>query len=122
MSMPSRRCPDPFAVQLGERIRQLRKEKKMTLPELSRASGISRGHLSDIERGQVVMTIGTLASLAGALEVPPFVICLVPKDDPEVAVIDHALCAAGGDPKKAAEVIRAVILEVEEQKGPAPDK
>jgi transcriptional regulator with XRE-family HTH domain len=122
MSMPSRRSPDPFAAQIGERIRQLRKEKNMSLLELSRASGISRGHLSDIERGRVVMTIGTLASLAGALQIPPFVICLVPKDDPEVAVIDQALCAAGGDPKRAAEEIRVLILELDKQKGRESDQ
>lgn len=111
--MPSRRAPDPFAAELGMRIRQLRKEKNMTLHELARASGISRGHLSDIEQGKVVMTIGTLGNLAGALEVPPFMIGLVPKDDPEVAVIREALSLAGGDVKKAAQHIRALILENE---------
>ncbi len=120
--MPSRRCPDPFAAQIGERIRQLREERKMSLIELSRLSGISRGHLSDIEHGKVVMTMATLGSLARALQLPPFVICLVPKDDPEVAVIGEALAAAGGDPQKAAAEIRAVLLKLDEQNARAPDE
>jgi transcriptional regulator with XRE-family HTH domain len=122
MSMPSRRSPDPFAAQLGERIRQLRSERQMTLPELAEASGISRGHLSDLEHGKAVMNIGTLASLAGALKVPPFVICLVPKDDPQVAVIDHALAEVGGDVEKAAENIRAALFELDEQNNLLPNE
>ncbi len=120
--MPSRRCPDPFAAQIGERIRQLRQEKNMSLPELSRLSGISRGHLSDIERGRVVMTIGTLGSVAGALRLPPFAVCLVPKEDPDVVVIGHLLAAAGGDSKKVAEEIRALMPQLEEQRARAPDE
>jgi len=120
--MPSRRSPDPFAVQLGERIRQIRKEKNMSLNELARAAGISRGHLSDIEQGKVIMTIGTLGSLASALETPPFMLCLVPKDDPEVAVVDSVLVAVGGDLQKAAEKIRAIIFGPEAPKEPEPDE
>jgi transcriptional regulator with XRE-family HTH domain len=122
MSMPSRRCPDPFATQIGERIRQLRKKKDMSLVELSRVSKISRGHLSDIERGKVVMTIGTLGSVAGALRVPPFIICLVPKDDVEVAVIDEALAAVGGDFQKVAEQICAVMPTPEQQASRNPNE
>ena len=120
--MPTRRCPDPFAVQIGERIRQLRKEKNMSLVELARLSGLSRGHLSDIEHGKVVISIGTLGSLAGAFRLPLFAICLVPKDEVEVAVIDHALAAAGGDPQKVAEQLRAVMREIDAQKPRAPDE
>ena len=120
--MPSRRSPDPFAVQLGERIRQIRKEKKMSLNELARAAGISRGHLSDIEQGKVVMMIGTLGSLARALETPPFVIGLVPADDPDVVVVDRVLAAADYDLKKAAEIMRAAIFGAEAPKEPDPDE
>lgn len=122
--MPSRRSPDPFAVQIGERIRQLRKEKSMSLSKLARASDMSRGHLSDLERGKVMMTIGTLGSIACGLELPPFMIMLVPKDDPEVAVIDHAFALAGGDPRKAAARIRTILEsgQPDEPKEPAPEE
>lgn len=120
--MPSRRSPDPFAAQLGERIRQLRKERKMSLNELARASGLSRGHLSDLEHGKVVMTIGTLASLAGGLETPPYIICLVPKNDPDSAVVEQVLATEGGDRKKAAKTIRAATFERPVKKGPDSDE
>lgn len=110
--MPSRRTPDPFAAQLGARIRRLRKEKQMSLQQLARASGLSRGHLSDIERGKVVMTVGTLGTVAGALEVPAFILCLIPKDEPGVLVMEEVLVMADGDPKKAAKALRRVALEM----------
>lgn len=37
--------------QLGDRIRQLRKQKRMTLSELARQASVSKGYLSQIERG-----------------------------------------------------------------------
>lgn len=36
---------------VGNRIRELRKAKKLTLLEISREAGISIAYLSDIERG-----------------------------------------------------------------------
>jgi transcriptional regulator with XRE-family HTH domain len=122
--MPSRRVPDPFAAQIGDRIRQLRKEKHMTLVELARASHISRGHLSEIEQGKVVMTVGTLGNIAAALDLPVFVLCLVPKDD-SGAVIDEVLLRSGGNVKSTAVQIRAAALEADERdppKGQVPDK
>ncbi|HRI63862.1 MAG TPA: helix-turn-helix transcriptional regulator [Polyangium sp.] len=113
--MPSRRSPDPFAAQLGERIRKLRNDRKLSLSKLARLSGISRGHLSDLEQGKAVMTVGTLGNLGRGLEVPPFVILLVPKDDPDVVVVDQVLEEAGGDPQKAATRMRVVVLEREKE-------
>jgi transcriptional regulator with XRE-family HTH domain len=112
--MPSRRSPDPLAAQIGECIRQLRKDRKLSLSKLARLSGISRGHLSDLEQGKAVMTIGTLGNLARGLQVPPFVILLVPKEDPEVVVVDRILEEAGGDSQKAATQMRGLVLEKEQ--------
>lgn len=121
--MPSRRTPDPFAVQLGERIRQLRREKGLSLNALARVSGLSRGHVSDIEHGKVVMTLGTLVRLAVPLDTPPFVICMIPWDEPDIAGIAHVLSVVGGDSRKAAERIRALVLGLgsKPSKGPTSD-
>lgn len=111
--MPSRRVPDPFAAQIGDRIRRLRKEKHMSLVELARASRISRGHLSEIEQGKVVMTIGTLGNIAGALDLPVFALCLLPKDEPEDIVVDEVLQRCRGYSKAAALQIRSAALETD---------
>jgi len=123
--MPSRRIPDPFAAQIGDRIRRLRQEKHLTLVQLARASRISRGHLSEIEQGKVVMTIGTLANIAGALDLPLFVLCLAPKDDPDDIVVDEIFGRCGCNSKAAAAQIRAPALEGEHpdpHKDPGPSK
>ncbi|MFE7589909.1 helix-turn-helix domain-containing protein [Kitasatospora sp. NPDC057512] len=52
------------------RVRQLRKERLMTLEALAERSGVTKSYLSKVERGQSVPSIAVCASLAKALEVP----------------------------------------------------
>ena len=50
-------------------LKQIRLEKGMTLETLSQLSGISRGHLSKIERQEREPKISTLILIAKALKV-----------------------------------------------------
>ncbi|MFM0616302.1 cupin domain-containing protein [Paraburkholderia nemoris] len=61
----------PDAPKLGALIRDLRKERKMTLTDLSSLTGISLGTLSQIERDLVSPTVRTLFTLSSALDVAP---------------------------------------------------
>lgn len=64
--------PNPYAAQgpsVGPLIRARRRALSMTLQSLSDVSGVSAGYISQIERDQVTPTLGTLATLAGALSV-----------------------------------------------------
>jgi transcriptional regulator with XRE-family HTH domain len=61
----------PEAPKLGALIRDLRKERKMTLTELASLTGISLGTLSQIERDLVSPTVRTLFTLSSALDVAP---------------------------------------------------
>lgn len=67
--MPARTIADPFAQQIGERVRDLRLEQGKSLAAMEVASGVSKGHLSNIERGQVLVNIITLRNIARALGV-----------------------------------------------------
>lgn len=62
--MPARTIADPFAQQIGERVRDLRLEQGKSLAAMEVASGVSKGHLSNIERGQVLVNIITLRNIA----------------------------------------------------------
>lgn len=62
--------PDEALVRMGERVRSLRNERKITLAELSLKSEISVGMLSHIERGQTSPSLKTLERLRVALNVP----------------------------------------------------
>lgn len=55
---------------LGEQVRGLRFEQKMTLEELAERAGVSTGLLSQIERGIGNPSYVTLARIARALNVP----------------------------------------------------
>jgi transcriptional regulator with XRE-family HTH domain len=55
---------------LGFRLRDIRRRRSLTLQELSQASGVSVGMLSQIERGLSSPSIRTLQRVSEALEVP----------------------------------------------------
>jgi transcriptional regulator with XRE-family HTH domain len=55
--------------ELGNRIRQLRKSRAITLDALAMRTGLSTGYLSKIERGLSSPPIATVSSIAAALGV-----------------------------------------------------
>ncbi|WP_461204823.1 helix-turn-helix domain-containing protein [Clostridium sp. DL1XJH146] len=54
---------------IGEKIKNLRTEKKMTLKELSELSNLSTGFLSQLERGMTSIAVDTLSTIANILNV-----------------------------------------------------
>lgn len=52
---------------IGERLRYLRKSKKITIYKLSKDTGISQNHISGIELGKRQPTIETLKRLSAPL-------------------------------------------------------
>lgn len=58
------------SVDVGQRLRQLREERDVSMRELARRSGLSANALSMIERGLTSPSVSTLTKLATALEVP----------------------------------------------------
>lgn len=56
-------------MKLGEKIRNVRLEKHMTLRDLSKKSGCSLGFLSQVERDKVSPTISSLRKIADALSI-----------------------------------------------------
>jgi transcriptional regulator with XRE-family HTH domain len=80
-NMPRRTVPDPFASQVGTRIRELRAERGMSLADLADASELSKGHLSSVEHGLAAITIQTISRLAKGLGVPALYILTFQADD-----------------------------------------
>jgi transcriptional regulator with XRE-family HTH domain len=70
---PAAPRPDPAdeSAKLGKRIRELRLKAGLTLTELAKATGISIGTLSQLERGLVSPTVRTLFTVGDALGVAP---------------------------------------------------
>lgn len=56
-------------VELGNRIRQVRTERKMSQMELAEACGISVPYVSDIERGKKCFSVDILLRIALAMQI-----------------------------------------------------
>lgn len=54
-------------VQLGMRIRYLRKQKGMSQEDLALEAGVNKNYLSDLERGERNATIAIVEKIATAL-------------------------------------------------------
>jgi len=65
----TRKPSRPVAATLGDTLRQLRRERGMTMDALTAASGVSKSVLSQIERDQTNPTVATLLRLTEALGV-----------------------------------------------------
>jgi transcriptional regulator with XRE-family HTH domain len=75
---------------IGDRLRDLRNEKKMSQGDIEHKTGLLRCYISRVENGHTVPAVQTLEKMARALEVPmyklfldgkPEVLKLPPADD-----------------------------------------
>jgi transcriptional regulator with XRE-family HTH domain len=55
---------------IGDRLREMREEKKLSQGDIEKRTGLLRCYISRVENGHTVPAIETLEKLARALEVP----------------------------------------------------
>lgn len=70
---------DPMSQIVAHNIRRLREERKLSMDELSRLSGVSKSMLSQIERGEGNPTLSTLWKLSNGMGVPFDALTVRPK-------------------------------------------
>jgi DNA-binding XRE family transcriptional regulator len=75
--------------EIGRRLRAVRLERDLTLRQVAAAAGLSATHISEIERGRTMPTIGALVRLARALGRSPGVF-LEARWLPEVSLVRAA--------------------------------
>ncbi len=88
MVMPRRTTTSPFMLSFGARMRSLRQELGLSLDQLARKTGISKGHLSSIECGFAAITTETIERIAKGLELSPFLLLAFPDEDKLAAIVD----------------------------------
>jgi transcriptional regulator with XRE-family HTH domain len=71
---------DPVAL-LGARVRELRRDRGMTLKELGLEAGLSHPFLSQLERGLARPSMGSVERIARALEVPVTTLWTTPRQE-----------------------------------------
>ncbi len=57
---------------IGDRLRELREEKKLSQGDIEKRTGLVRPYISRVENNHTVPTIETLEKMARALEVPMY--------------------------------------------------
>lgn len=60
---------EQLSIKLGEKIRELRKAKKLTLVDLAYECGFEKSNLIRIEKGRTLPTTKTLLKIANALKI-----------------------------------------------------
>ena len=57
---------------IGDRLRALREEKKLSQGDIEKRTGLVRPYISRVENGHTVPSIETLEKMARALEIPMY--------------------------------------------------
>lgn len=105
--MPRRIAPDELALEVGQRIREIREEEGLTIQELAETSELgSKGHLSNMERGLVRPNIQTLKQIADGLGVLPLDLMTFPKRDVRQKLVDMTRQLSM---RKISETLRALV-------------
>lgn len=56
---------------IGERLRQARKNKDLSMAKLEKISGITSGNISEIENGKILPSTKAIIALCEALDITP---------------------------------------------------
>jgi len=60
------------AMIIGDRLREIREEKKLSQGDIEKRTGLVRPYISRVENNHTVPTIATLEKMARALEIPMY--------------------------------------------------
>jgi len=80
---------------IGERLRVLREQKKLSQGDIEKRTGLLRCYLSRVENGHTVPAIETLEKLARALDMPLYQL-LYDGDEPPQPDVPAAWTESGG--------------------------
>jgi transcriptional regulator with XRE-family HTH domain len=72
---------------MGDRLRELREEKKMSQGDVEKKTGLLRCYISRVENGHTVPAIETLEKMARAFEVPMYKLFYEGQEPPKVPSI-----------------------------------
>jgi transcriptional regulator with XRE-family HTH domain len=79
---------------IGDRLRELREQKKLSQGDIEKRTGLLRCYISRVENGHTVPAIETLEKLARAFEVPMYQLFYDGEEPPKVP---HLLARKSSD-------------------------
>jgi transcriptional regulator with XRE-family HTH domain len=93
---------------IGERLRNIREEKKLSQGDIERKTGLLRCYISRVENGHTVPCVETLQKFAHALEVPMYQLFYdsqEPPDLPDLSKRNSADATMWGSSGKDARIL-----------------
>jgi transcriptional regulator with XRE-family HTH domain len=69
---------------IGERLRALREERKLSQGDIEKKTGLLRCYLSRVENGHTVPSVETLEKMARALEIPMYKLFYESEEPPKL--------------------------------------
>jgi transcriptional regulator with XRE-family HTH domain len=69
---------------IGDRLREMREEKKLSHGDIEKRTGLLRCYISRVENGHTVPAIETLEKLAHALEIPLYQLFYEDEEPPKL--------------------------------------
>jgi transcriptional regulator with XRE-family HTH domain len=106
---------------IGDRLREIREEKKLSQGDIEKRTGLLRCYISRIENGHSVPGLETLEKLARALEVPLYQLFYDGEEPPQLPHLargkvpeDRAWGSSGKDARFLGK-LRRLLAKTEEQ-------
>ncbi len=72
---------------IGERLREMREEKKLSQGDIEKRTGLLRCYISRVENGHTVPAVETLEKMARAFEVPLYQLFYEGEEPPQVPAL-----------------------------------
>jgi transcriptional regulator with XRE-family HTH domain len=105
---------------IGDRLRTLRGQKKLSQGDIEKRSGLLRAYLSRVENGYTIPTIETLEKWAKALDVPMYQLFYEGDRDPEPGALrvweptDETAWGNSGDDAILLKKLRRLLPRIDE--------
>lgn len=105
---------------IGDRLREMREEKKLSQGDIERRTGLLRCYISRVENGHTVPAIETLEKLARALEVPLYHLFYDGDEPPKLPNLpkrkssDDIAWGSGGKDARFLNKLRRLLSKAEE--------
>jgi transcriptional regulator with XRE-family HTH domain len=105
---------------IGDRLREMREEKKLSQGDIEKRTGLLRCYISRVENGHTVPAIETLEKLARALEIPLYQLFYEGEEPPKLPNLvkrsssdDNAWGSAGKEARYLSK-LRRLLAKTEE--------
>jgi transcriptional regulator with XRE-family HTH domain len=107
---------------IGDRLRALREDKKLSQGDIEKRTGLLRCYISRVENGHTVPAIETMEKMARALEIPMYQLFYQGEEPPELPSLlkrkspDEIAWGSSGKDSRYLNKLRRLLSKTDEEK------